>query len=60
VRDRSGLTQLTVQDKEEVEKLRGLPIVTVLKVTGKVFEEPRPNRCRVARRQKKHEELEAK
>ena len=41
VRDRSGLTQLTVQDKNEVEKLRGLQIGTVLKVTGKVFEEPR-------------------
>lgn len=41
VRDRSGLTQLTVQDKDEVEKLRGLQIGTVLKVTGKVFDEPR-------------------
>lgn len=41
VRDRSGLTQLTVQDKDEVEKLRGLHIGTVLRVTGKVFEEPR-------------------
>lgn len=41
VRDRSGLTQLTVQDKDEVEKLRGLQIGTVLQVTGKVFEESR-------------------
>lgn len=41
VRDRTGLTQLTVEDKDEVEKLRGLQIGTVLKVTGKVFEEPR-------------------
>ena len=41
VRDRSGLVQLTVQDKEEVEKLRGLQIGTVLQVRGKVFDEPR-------------------
>lgn len=41
VRDRSGLVQLTVEDKKEVEKLRGLQIGTVLKVSGKVFEEPR-------------------
>ena len=41
VRDRSGLTQLTVESKDEVEKLRGLQIGTVLKVTGKVFEESR-------------------
>lgn len=41
VRDRSGLVQAVVEDKEEVEKLRGLQIGTVLKVTGKVKEEPR-------------------
>lgn len=41
IRDRSGLVQLTVEDKKEVEKLRGLQIGTVLKVNGKVFEEPR-------------------
>lgn len=41
IRDRSGLTQLTVQNKDEVEKLRGLHIGTVLKVTGTAFEEPR-------------------
>jgi nondiscriminating aspartyl-tRNA synthetase len=41
VRDRSGLVQLTVENKDEVEKLRGLQIGTVLKVTGQVFEEQR-------------------
>lgn len=41
VRDRHGLTQVVVQDKDEVEKLRGLQIGTVLKVTGKAVEEPR-------------------
>ncbi len=41
VRDRSGLVQVVVEDKDEVEKLRGLQIGTVVKVTGKAFEEPR-------------------
>jgi nondiscriminating aspartyl-tRNA synthetase len=41
VRDRSGLTQIVVEDKNEVEKLRGLQIGTVLSVTGTVTEEPR-------------------
>lgn len=41
LRDRSGLTQMVVEDKKEVEKLRGLQIGTVLKVSGKVVEEPR-------------------
>ncbi len=41
IRDRSGLTQAVVEDKDEVEKLRGLQIGTVLSVTGKVTEEPR-------------------
>lgn len=41
VRDRRGLTQVVVQDKDEVEKLRGLQIGTVLKVVGKAVEEPR-------------------
>jgi nondiscriminating aspartyl-tRNA synthetase len=41
VRDRSGLVQLVVKDKDEVEKLRGLQIGTVLTVTGSVVEEPR-------------------
>src|SRR5690554_103993 len=41
VRDRSGLVQCVVEDKDEVEKLRGLQIGTVLSVTGKAVEEPR-------------------
>ncbi len=41
VRDRSGLTQVLIEDKKEVEKLRGMQIGTVLEVTGKVYEEPR-------------------
>src|SRR3989344_2037875 len=41
VRDRSGLTQVVIQDKNEGEKLRGLQIGTVLKVTGKAVKEDR-------------------
>lgn len=41
VRDRHGLTQVLVEDKDEVEKLRGLQIGTVLAVTGTVFEDER-------------------
>jgi len=41
VRDRRGLTQVVIQDKNEVEKLRGLQIGTVLAVDGKVVSEPR-------------------
>lgn len=41
VRDRGGLVQIVVQDKSEVEKLRGLQIGTVLEITGKVVEEER-------------------
>jgi nondiscriminating aspartyl-tRNA synthetase len=41
VRDRRGLVQVVIQDKAEVEKLRGLQIGTVLTVDGKVVEEPR-------------------
>ncbi len=41
VRDRGGLIQVVLQDKSEVEKLRGLQIGTVLAVDGKVIEEPR-------------------
>jgi nondiscriminating aspartyl-tRNA synthetase len=41
VRDRSGLTQVVVENKDEVEKLRGLQIGTVLSVSGTVVEEPR-------------------
>ncbi|HSX23871.1 MAG TPA: aspartate--tRNA(Asn) ligase [Candidatus Saccharimonadales bacterium] len=41
IRDRGGLVQMVVEDKKEVEKLRGLHIGTVLKVKGKVFKEER-------------------
>lgn len=41
VRDRHGLVQVVVEDKDEVEKLRGLQIGTVLRVQGTVVEEPR-------------------
>jgi nondiscriminating aspartyl-tRNA synthetase len=41
VRDRRGLTQVVVQDKDEVEKLRGLQIGTVLQVSGKAVKEER-------------------
>lgn len=41
VRDRRGLVQVVLQDKEEVEKLRGMQIGTVLAVEGKTVEEPR-------------------
>jgi nondiscriminating aspartyl-tRNA synthetase len=41
VRDRRGLVQVVLQDKNEVEKLRGLQIGTVLAVEGMVKEEPR-------------------
>ncbi len=41
VRDRSGLTQVVIQSKDEVEKLRGLQIGTVLGVRGKVVKEER-------------------
>lgn len=41
VRDRGGLVQIVIDDKDEVEKLRGLQIGTVLAVDGKVALEPR-------------------
>lgn len=41
IRDRSGLIQSVVQDEDEVEKLRGLQVGTVLTVQGNVTEEPR-------------------
>src|SRR4029077_7178908 len=41
VRDRGGLVQVLIENKDEVEKLRGLQIGTVLRVKGKVVEEPR-------------------
>lgn len=41
VRDRSGLTQVLVKDKDEVEKLREHQIGTVLTVSGVVTEDQR-------------------
>lgn len=41
IRDRKGLIQAVVESKEEVEKLRGMQIGTVLRVTGTAVEEPR-------------------
>lgn len=41
VRDRRGLTQLVIESKDEVEKLRGLQVGTVLSAEGTVVEEPR-------------------
>lgn len=44
VRDRRGLVQVLVEDKDEVEKLRGMQIGTVLSVKGDVVEDERaPN-----------------
>lgn len=41
IRDRRGLVQVVVDNKDEVEKLRGLQIGTVLAIEGKAVEEPR-------------------
>ncbi|HUD06337.1 MAG TPA: aspartate--tRNA(Asn) ligase [Candidatus Saccharimonadales bacterium] len=41
VRDGYGLVQVVVQDKDEVEKLRGLQIGTVVKIKGKLVSEER-------------------
>src|SRR6478609_2803785 len=41
VRDRRGVVQVVVKDKDEVEKLRGLQVGTVLAVEGIAKEEPR-------------------
>ncbi|HVV66985.1 MAG TPA: aspartate--tRNA(Asn) ligase [Candidatus Saccharimonadales bacterium] len=41
VRDRHGIVQVVIDDKDEVEKLRGLQIGTVLAVEGTAVEEPR-------------------
>ena len=41
LRDRSGLVQVLAEDKDELEKLRGLQIGTVLSVTGSVTEDER-------------------
>ncbi len=41
VRDRGGLTQVVIENKDEVEKLRGLQIGTVLRVEGTLALEAR-------------------
>lgn len=41
LRDRSGLTQTLIEDKDELEKLRGLQIGTVLNLTGTVVADER-------------------
>lgn len=41
VRDRAGLVQVLIEDKDEVEKLRGLQIGTVLTIEGAVTEDDR-------------------
>ncbi|HEY1644980.1 MAG TPA: aspartate--tRNA(Asn) ligase, partial [Candidatus Saccharimonadales bacterium] len=41
LRDRSGLVQIVIQDKKEVEALRGMQVGSVLKVAGSVIKEPR-------------------
>lgn len=41
VRDRQGLVQVVIKDKDEVEKLRGLQIGTILTVDGQVVKEDR-------------------
>ncbi len=41
LRDRSGVTQIVVEDKDEVERLRGLQIGTVLEIAGQTVKEDR-------------------
>ena len=41
VRDRSGLTQCLIEDKDEVEKLRGMQIGTVVSFSGTVVADER-------------------
>ncbi|HUC96307.1 MAG TPA: aspartate--tRNA(Asn) ligase [Candidatus Saccharimonadales bacterium] len=41
LRDRSGIAQTLIEDKDEVEKLRGLHIGTVLELTGLVVADER-------------------
>jgi len=41
LRDRSGVVQILVENKDEVEKLRGLQIGTVMQITGKVHKDDR-------------------
>ena len=41
LRDRSGLAQSLIEDKDEIEKLRGLQIGTVMSLTGTVVADER-------------------
>jgi nondiscriminating aspartyl-tRNA synthetase len=41
LRDRGGLVQIVVESEDQIEKLRGMQIGTVLSVTGTVYDEPR-------------------
>ncbi len=41
LRDRSGVLQILVEDKAEIEKLRGLQLGTVLTVTGTIIDDER-------------------
>jgi aspartyl/asparaginyl-tRNA synthetase len=41
IRDRSGLIQVLVEDKKEIEKLRGLQVGTVLELTGTILKDER-------------------
>ncbi|MEI7539286.1 MAG: aspartate--tRNA(Asn) ligase [Candidatus Saccharibacteria bacterium] len=41
IRDRSGLTQTLIDNKDELEKLRGLQVGTVLAITGTVIADDR-------------------
>lgn len=41
IRDRGGLVQILIEDKDEVEKLRGMQVGTVLTIVGTVVEDDR-------------------
>lgn len=41
LRDRRGLVQMLIEDKDEMEKLRGMMVGTVLRVSGKVVADER-------------------
>jgi nondiscriminating aspartyl-tRNA synthetase len=41
LRDRGGLVQIVVDKDEEVEKLRGMQLGTILQIAGKAYEEQR-------------------
>ncbi len=41
VRDRAGLVQIVIKDKDEVEKLRGMQLGTIVRIEGNAVEEER-------------------